>query len=45
VDGKNPRDVATALGISVGAVYVARSRVQARLKQRVAELAEMETGN
>src|SRR5262245_42747195 len=38
VDGKKPQEIAAALGISVGAVYIARSRIQARLKERVAEL-------
>ena len=45
VDGKKPPEVAAELGISVGAVYIAKSRVQARLKERVAELAEIENGN
>ncbi len=38
VEGRKPAAVAAELGLSVGAVYVAKSRVQARLKQRVAEL-------
>ncbi len=38
VEGKKPAEVAAELGLSVGAVYVAKSRVQARLKQRVNEL-------
>jgi RNA polymerase sigma-70 factor (ECF subfamily) len=42
VEGAKPQEVAAALGISVGAVYVAKSRVQARLKERVAELNEIE---
>src|SRR5262249_33046436 len=37
-EGKKSADVAAELGLSVGAVYVAKSRVQARLKQRVNEL-------
>jgi RNA polymerase sigma-70 factor (ECF subfamily) len=44
VDGKKPQDVAVALGLSVGAVYIAKSRVQARLKERVRELADESTG-
>lgn len=44
VDGKKPQEIAAALGISVGAVYIAKSRIQARLKERVAELAEIELG-
>jgi RNA polymerase sigma-70 factor (ECF subfamily) len=35
VEGKSGRDVAEAVGLSVGAVYVAKSRVLARLKQQV----------
>jgi RNA polymerase sigma factor (sigma-70 family) len=42
VDGKKPQEVAAALGITVGAVYIAKSRVQARLKERVGELTEIE---
>jgi RNA polymerase sigma factor (sigma-70 family) len=38
VEGKNPRETATALGMSVGAVYIARSRVLARLKEQVQQL-------
>ena len=37
VEGHSPRDAAAVLGISVGAVYIARSRVLARLKQRIEE--------
>jgi RNA polymerase sigma-70 factor (ECF subfamily) len=40
VDGKKPQEVATALGLTVGAVYIAKSRVQARLKRRVSELSD-----
>jgi RNA polymerase sigma-70 factor (ECF subfamily) len=36
VDGKSGKEVAAALGISVGAVYLAKSRVMVRLKEQVA---------
>lgn len=35
VEGKNARDVAKNVGISVGAVYIAKSRVLARLKEQI----------
>jgi RNA polymerase sigma factor (sigma-70 family) len=35
VDGKNAKDVARDVGISVGAVYIAKSRVLARLKEQI----------
>lgn len=38
VEGKDPRTVAEALGISVGAVYHNKSRVMARLRQRIEEI-------
>jgi RNA polymerase sigma-70 factor (ECF subfamily) len=38
VEGHEPRDVATALGMSVGAVYIARSRVMSRLKDAIGGL-------
>jgi RNA polymerase sigma-70 factor (ECF subfamily) len=38
VEGKDAASVATELGMSVGAVYVARSRVLARLSERVRQL-------
>ncbi len=34
------RDVAAALGLSVGAVYIARSRVLARIKEQIQQLRE-----
>jgi RNA polymerase sigma factor (sigma-70 family) len=43
VEGKKPPEAAAALGMSVGAVYIARSRVQARLRDRVRELTEVES--
>jgi RNA polymerase sigma-70 factor, ECF subfamily len=36
-EGQGPAEVATALGMSVNAVYVARSRVLARLRQELGE--------
>jgi RNA polymerase sigma factor (sigma-70 family) len=38
VDGHNARDVGTRLGMSPGAVYVAKSRVLARLRQEIGQL-------
>jgi RNA polymerase sigma-70 factor (ECF subfamily) len=35
LEGRPPGDVAEGLGMSVGAVYVARSRVLARIKKRI----------
>ncbi len=40
VEGKSARDAGVALGLSAGAVYVARSRVLARLKEEVQRLSE-----
>ena len=37
-DGQTPTQAAAGLGISVGAVYIARSRIRARLAQRVQEM-------
>jgi RNA polymerase sigma factor (sigma-70 family) len=38
VENRAPVDVAASLGMSVGAVYVARSRVLARLKKRIEQI-------
>jgi RNA polymerase sigma-70 factor (ECF subfamily) len=38
VEGKSGEEAARSLGLSVGAVYVARSRVLARLKKQVQQL-------
>ena len=36
--GRSPQEAATELGMSVGSVYVAKSRVLARLKQEIEQL-------
>jgi RNA polymerase sigma-70 factor (ECF subfamily) len=38
VEGKHAKQVAHSLGLSVGAVYVAKSRVLARLKELIQQL-------
>jgi RNA polymerase sigma-70 factor (ECF subfamily) len=38
VEGKNPRDVGQALGLTVAAVYMAKSRMLARLKALIQEV-------
>ena len=38
VEGKSGATVAAELGLSVGAVYVARSRVLARLTERIQQM-------
>jgi len=38
VEGRKPQEVAEALGLSVGAVYIAKSRAQTRLKEELAQL-------
>jgi RNA polymerase sigma-70 factor (ECF subfamily) len=38
VEGRSAREAAEALGMSVGAVYIARSRVLARLREQVQQL-------
>jgi RNA polymerase sigma-70 factor (ECF subfamily) len=40
VEGRPPDEVAVELRLSVGAVYVARSRVLARLRRRIAQLGD-----
>jgi RNA polymerase sigma factor (sigma-70 family) len=40
VEGRPPKEVASELGLSVGAVYIARSRILARLRQRVEQLGD-----
>jgi len=40
VENRGVSDVASELGLSVGAVYIARSRVLSRLKNRVEQLTE-----
>jgi RNA polymerase sigma-70 factor (ECF subfamily) len=40
VEGAPARDVARSLGMTAGAVYVARSRVMARLKQAIDQVAD-----
>jgi RNA polymerase sigma factor (sigma-70 family) len=40
VDGQNAKDVGKRLGLSPGAVYVAKSRVLARLKEEIGQLSE-----
>jgi RNA polymerase sigma-70 factor (ECF subfamily) len=40
VDGRNAQDVGKGLGLSPGAVYVAKSRVLARLKEEISQLSE-----
>jgi RNA polymerase sigma factor (sigma-70 family) len=42
VEGRSPQDVAAELNLSVGAVYVARSRVLARLRRRIEQLGDEE---
>jgi RNA polymerase sigma-70 factor (ECF subfamily) len=38
VDGRGAAEVAKDLGLSVGAVYIAKSRVQARLREQVRQI-------
>jgi len=43
VENRPPREVADHLGLSVGAVYIAKSRVLARLREQVA-LVQLDEG-
>ena len=43
VEGKEPRETAAALGMSLGAVYIAKSRVRRRLRQEFEGLVELGT--
>lgn len=38
VDGRRPKEVAAELGLSIGATYIARSRVLARLRGQIEQL-------
>ena len=38
VEGQTPQAAAKAVGLSVGAVYIARSRVMARLKEKIEQV-------
>lgn len=40
VEGRSPADVAATLGLSVGAVYVNRNRVMARIRSLIAEFGD-----
>jgi RNA polymerase sigma factor (sigma-70 family) len=40
VDGLPPREVAASLGLSLGSIYVARSRVLSRIKRRIEQLSD-----
>jgi RNA polymerase sigma-70 factor (ECF subfamily) len=40
VEGQEPRTVAAALGVSVGAVYIAKSRVLTQLRRRIQQIQE-----
>ncbi len=42
VEDKSPRNVGAALGMSVGSVYVAKSRVLARLREEIRQLQDEE---
>ena len=44
LEDRPPSEVAAELGISVGAVYVARSRVLARLKRQIAQMDNVNAG-
>ncbi len=38
VDGQSGKEVAAALGLSVGAVYIAKSRILSRIKEQIQQL-------
>jgi len=40
VEGRDVKDVAEQLGLTVGAVYIAKSRILARLKEQIQEIGE-----
>lgn len=40
VEGKSPSEVAAALGLTIGAVYIARSRITARIRAKVREVTD-----
>jgi len=42
VEGGDPKEVAAALGMTTGAVYIAKSRVMSRLKKEIEQLVEGE---
>jgi RNA polymerase sigma factor (sigma-70 family) len=43
VGGQPPKEAASELGLTVGAVYIARSRILARLRQKIEELGDEAT--
>jgi RNA polymerase sigma-70 factor (ECF subfamily) len=44
LEGKSARDAAEMLGLSVGAVYIARSRILARLREQIRQVREIDRG-
>ena len=38
VDGQSGKEVAAALGLSIGAVYIAKSRILSRIKEQIQQL-------
>jgi RNA polymerase sigma factor (sigma-70 family) len=40
VDGQKPKDVAEALGMSLGSVYVSKNRVMARVRQKILRISD-----